>query len=79
MMPNTGFCKPLTRVVAICVVSFTLLACAHVEPWQRGRLARADMAWDPDPLLALHRNHAYFSKEAANGGVKAAGGGCGCN
>ncbi|HUP91990.1 MAG TPA: DUF4266 domain-containing protein [Solimonas sp.] len=50
-----------------------------VEPWQRGVLARSEMAWEPDPLLAGYRRHVQFSKEAASGGATLGGGGCGCN
>jgi hypothetical protein len=50
-----------------------------VQPWERGRLARWDMRWDPDPLQAAMTNHAYFSKEGTSGEIGAAGGGCGCN
>ena len=50
-----------------------------VQPWQRGRLARWDMRWDPDPLQAAMDQHAYFSKEGTSGEIGAAGGGCGCN
>ncbi|ROH91083.1 DUF4266 domain-containing protein [Stagnimonas aquatica] len=50
-----------------------------VQPWQRGHLARPEMAWEPDPLLAAYRRHVQFSKEAATGGPVLGGGGCGCN
>jgi hypothetical protein len=51
----------------------------RVKPWERDLLAREDMAWEPDPLLALRRAHIQFSKEAALVGGGAGGGGCGCN
>lgn len=53
--------------------------CAHVKPWERGTLARDDMAWDPDPLETARRGHIYFSREASLDGAGAGGGGCGCN
>ena len=53
--------------------------CAEIKPWERGTLARDDMAWDPDPLEAALRAHAYFSKEGGLPGSGAGGGGCGCN
>lgn len=74
-----------TRVPDRLVLVLTLLsaamlnACTHVEPWQRGTLARVEMMWDPDPLMAAHRDHAYFSKEASTGGSQSAAGGSGCN
>jgi len=56
-----------------------LAGCSTLKPWERGTLARADMAWDPDPLETARRGHVYFSKEAAMDGAGAGGGGCGCN
>lgn len=56
-----------------------LTGCATVQPWERGRLARPQMALDPNPLLAAIDAHTYDSKEAASGGIGPAGGGCGCN
>ena len=57
----------------------TLNSCQQVRPWERGMLARPEMAWDSDPLEALLQDHIFFSKEASSGGDTAAGGGCGCN
>ena len=64
------------------LLALALLAgCATtpVQPWERGRLARWDMRWDPDPLKAAMAGHTYFSKEGTTGTIGAAGGGCGCN
>ena len=65
----------------IALLSLLLLAtgCQSVKPWERGHLARRDMAWDPDTLEAQRRGHVYFSKEAALTGGGGSGGGCGCN
>ena len=54
-------------------------SCVTVEPWERGRLAQAEMALEIDPLAAELDAHTYFSKEGATGGAGSAGGGCGCN
>ena len=67
------------RIVVLCLALPLLASCATVEPWQRERLARWDMALEPDPLEAQQRDHVYFSKEGTAGRVGAAGGGCGCN
>lgn len=66
---------------ALFLAAFALAGCATtpVQPWERGRLARWDMQWDPDPLQAAMDEHSYFSKEGSSGRVGAAGGGCGCN
>ena len=69
------------RVLIVLLVCATLLGCATtpVQPWERGRLAKWDMRWDPDPLQAAQHAHAHFSKEGTSGEIGAAGGGCGCN
>jgi len=54
------------------------VACTHVPPWQRGILARPEMALVPNPIDQLMRNHNYSSREAAPAGAAAVGGGCGC-
>ncbi|MEQ1440154.1 DUF4266 domain-containing protein [Fontimonas sp. SYSU GA230001] len=66
-------CASLVLLAAMCT------ACATVQPWQRGDLARAEMAFEPDPVLSSYRRHVEFSKEAASGGASLGGGGCGCN
>lgn len=67
--------------ILICLLAAMLSACATkpVQPWERARLARWDMRWDPDPAQAALNDHAWFSKEGSSGRVGAAGGGCGCN
>jgi hypothetical protein len=64
------------------VAALALLSACAVEPldaWERGHLARPEMAWEPDSLRASQRDHVYFSKEASSGGASVGGGGCGCN
>jgi hypothetical protein len=56
-----------------------LQGCAQVAPWQRGNLAKPQMALDPYPMLSELRGHNYGSREAATGGAgNSGGGGCGC-
>jgi hypothetical protein len=50
-----------------------------VQPWQKGNLAKPDMAFDHDALETRFADHTYFSKEGASGGAGVGGGGCGCN
>ncbi|MDY6983789.1 MAG: DUF4266 domain-containing protein, partial [Pseudomonadota bacterium] len=50
-----------------------------VAAWERGNLARPEMAIVSDPLGSALDAHVYFSKEASSGGNSTAGGGCGCN
>lgn len=66
------------RIVLLMVLAISLSSCTHVEPWQRGNLAKPHMALDPNPLQSSLRNHTYSSREAASGGSSASGGGCGC-
>lgn len=66
------------------LLAYLLSACSHftpqaVQPWERGILAREDMALSPNPVQEGLDEHIYFSKEAASGGSGIGGGGCGCN
>ena len=54
-------------------------ACTAVAPYQRGYLARDDMALDPNPGHAKAIEKTFAAKEAASGGASVGGGGCGCN
>ncbi|EDY86535.1 conserved hypothetical protein [gamma proteobacterium HTCC5015] len=69
------------RVTAIAAISVALSACSGlgVQPWERGVLARPDMAPNSAPMTNALDDHIYFSKEASSGGRSFAGGGCGCN
>jgi hypothetical protein len=59
--------------------ALALAGCSTVQPWQKGNLAKPEMAFDVDPLQARFEDHTYFSKEGASGGSGVGGGGCGCN
>ncbi|MEE4245336.1 MAG: DUF4266 domain-containing protein [Kangiellaceae bacterium] len=67
------------KVLTVIVLAQCLLACTVVKPWERGVLARPEMAWTNDILESRLESHIYWSKEASSGGSSAAGGGCGCN
>jgi Domain of unknown function (DUF4266) len=62
----------------VLMLSYVLVGCAPVRPWERGHLAKAQMALEPNPLQTGLRSHIYGSREAAAGGNAAQGGGCGC-
>jgi len=50
-----------------------------VAPWERGVLAKSEMALDPTPMQSVIRAHNYSSREAAASAHTAGGGGgCGC-
>jgi hypothetical protein len=62
-------------VLGPCLV---LAGCSAVAPWERGHLAKPQMAAE---ALAAQRSvleHIYESREAAAGRTTAKGGGCGC-
>lgn len=62
------------------ILSALLLAsCSTVEPWQRGTLAKPQMALDPHPLRTALVAHVRSAREAASGSVSKDGGGCGCD
>jgi hypothetical protein len=68
-------------ILALIAAAATLSGCGTlgVQPWQRGTLAKPEMALNNDPLTGSVDDHIYFSKEATSGGRDFAGGGCGCN
>lgn len=68
-----------TATFVALVASTLLIGCSTVPPWQKGNLAKPQMAFDHDPLQARFQDHTYFSKEGASGGSSVGGGGCGCN
>jgi|TARA_B110000971_G_scaffold151584_1_gene154804 hypothetical protein len=70
----------LIRTLLFFTFSLSLLAaCTQVRPWERGILAKEEMAWRTNALEGALNDHIFFSKEASSGGSSAAGGGCGCN
>ncbi|OAI19143.1 hypothetical protein A1507_00245 [Methylomonas koyamae] len=53
--------------------------CAPVQPWERGILAKPQMAITANPMSDEMRGHIYGSREAGAGSNTAkGGGGCGC-
>ncbi|QWF72571.1 DUF4266 domain-containing protein [Methylomonas paludis] len=68
-------------IKALILISITCIlpGCSEVAPWQRGNLAKPNMALDPNPNLTHIRDHIFTSREAAQGSRVSSGGGCGCN
>lgn len=54
-------------------------ACATVAPYERERLARADMIAGSDADAKAGSDHATAYREGSTGAVGSSGGGCGCN
>jgi hypothetical protein len=67
--------RSLAAMAAGCLLS----ACATVEPWQRGYLARPDMTTAATVGTGRLLDKTFAAKEAASGGDWVGGGGCGCN
>jgi Domain of unknown function (DUF4266) len=70
--------KKLTAKLLLLMMGVILSACTPVQAWERGHLAKPQMALDPNPSQTALRAHNYGSREAAAGGNAAQGGGCGC-
>lgn len=72
----------MPRILMRAGIALTCVAllggCASVPPWERGNLAKPQMAFDLNPTESALRAHAYSSREAAASGPVGAGGGCGC-
>ena len=71
--------RKIALILILPVLSLLLASCTPVRAWERGYLAKREMAWEPDGLKSALDKHVFFSKEASSGGNSAAGGGCGCN
>ena len=69
----------MTRVLLAAILCALCASCAAVAPYQRGYLARDDMALDANPGFAKAIEKTFAAKEAASGGASVGGGGCGCN
>ena len=68
----------LASLALLFVASVCVSGCAPVKPWERGTLAKPQMALEPYPMESTLRGHNYSSREAAAGSSSASGGGCGC-
>jgi Domain of unknown function (DUF4266) len=64
---------------ALAICSLSGCAITPPQPWERGNLAKPEMAMGADPLDQRFVQHIYGSKENATGGYGVGGGGCGCN
>lgn len=67
------------RLLALIALTALAGGCTDVQPWERGNLAKPQMALDPYPLQSALRQHNYSSREAASAAANSQGGGCGCN
>ena len=68
----------MRAMLALAAVAF-IAGCTHVAPYQRGYLARPDMAFDAPPGATRAMEKTFGAKEASSGGASVGGGGCGCS
>lgn len=68
----------MTRLLLAAIV-LVIAGCTTVAPYQRGYLAREDMALETNPGMTKALEKTYAAKEAASGMASVGGGGCGCN
>ena len=74
--------KQVGKLMLAALVVAQLSGCVtleRVKPWERGTLAKKEMALNSAGLDNALDDHIYFSKEGSSGGRSFAGGGCGCN
>ncbi|HSS70630.1 MAG TPA: DUF4266 domain-containing protein [Casimicrobiaceae bacterium] len=64
-----------TAVLALAFLS----ACATVQPWERGTLAKPVMSVDDPPQEKTQKLRTYGAKEGGAAATGVGGGGCGCN
>lgn len=69
----------ISRFLLILAVICVAQGCTQVKVWERGNLAKSEMAFTPDPMQEKLHDHIYHSKEASQSVAAGAGGGCGCN
>ena len=67
------------RALLFALCAAVAAGCAQVKPYQREHLSRREMIDDKQPGEARFDEHGRGSREGAQGGDGAAGGGCGCN
>ena len=66
-------------ILTILLTAFLGGCAVNVKPWERGTLAKAHMAVEPDAQRRTILEQVVTSKEASSGGYGVVGGGCGCN
>ena len=65
--------------LVLAALALAAAGCAPVAPYQRGYLARPDMAFEGSTGIVKAMEKTFPAKEAASGGGSVGGGGCGCN
>ncbi len=70
--------KHIPILFVLLVMSLGVTGCAQIAPWERGNLAKPQMAMDLYPMLNEMRGHNFGSREAGSVSGSGGGGGCGC-
>ncbi|MBD9363182.1 DUF4266 domain-containing protein [Methylomonas fluvii] len=78
LLDNNRIVSLICKGLALSVLT-QCFGCSAVSPWERGNLAKEEMAITPHPNREAFRDHIFTSKEASQGGHGGSGGGCGCN
>jgi hypothetical protein len=69
----------MRATLVLAALALAAAGCVQVAPYQRGYLARPDMALEAPVGTAMALEKTFSAKEAASGGAGVGGGGCGCN
>lgn len=69
----------MMRVAALLAALAVLSGCTGVKAYQRGKLAKAKMQFNPRPDATTLEQHVFSYREGSTGGYEGGGGGCGCN
>lgn len=75
--PTIFLLRALCLLCLICLGGCSSIG--KVQAWEKGHLAKPEMRFGADVLMAKNAEQIYLSKEASSGGVGVGGGGCGCN
>jgi hypothetical protein len=67
------------RLAIVFAAAALLSACATVQPWERGTLAKPEMSADDPPHEKTQKLRTYSAKEGGAAATGVGGGGCGCN
>ena len=69
--------KAIGLIVLAVALAVSSLACTHVRPWERGKLAHPTMS--TGSFAGPAEDHVHAVQEGAVGGGASAESGCGCN
>jgi hypothetical protein len=71
--------RRLRGVAAAGALLLFAAGCAHVQPYQRGRLVDRIMSFEAEAKKDARLTKSFEAREGSTGGNGGAGGGCACN